>query len=94
MHFRSDVMLQYPPYMIALAALHMASVHIDWPDLTSWFAELSVDLTKVLAVSKEILKLYEVWDSYKEDHTLAAIFDKVRLNNLCYIYRIKSLAWH
>ena len=75
--FRSDIMLLHPPYMIALAALHMAACHID-RDLTSWFAELSVDLNKILTISKDILKLYEIWNDYKEDESLAEIFNKVR----------------
>jgi len=69
-------MLLHPPYMIALAALHMAACHID-RDLTSWFAELSVDLNKILTISKDILKLYEIWNDYKEDDSLAEIFNKI-----------------
>lgn len=74
--YRSDIMLLHPPYMIALAALHMAACHID-RDLTSWFAELSVDLNKILTISKDILKLYEIWNDYKEDESLAEIFNKI-----------------
>jgi len=80
--YRSDVMLQYPPYMIALTALHMASVNID-RDLTSWFAELSVDLIKINQISKELLKLYEVWELFRQDHhqansvELSMIFKKI-----------------
>ena len=59
-------MLQYPPYMIALTALHMASVNID-RDLTSWFAELSVDLVKIHQISRDLLKLYEVWESVRDE---------------------------
>ena len=75
-------MLQYPPYMIALTALHMASVNID-RDLTSWFAELSVDLIKINQISKELLKLYEVWELFRQDHhqansvELSMIFKKI-----------------
>jgi len=80
--YRSDVMLQYPPYMIALSALHVASVNIE-RDLTSWFAELSVDLVKIHQISKELLKLYEVWESFRTDQTqnnsveLGQIFKKI-----------------
>ena len=68
--------------MIALAALHMAACHID-RDLTSWFAELSVDLNKILTISKDILKLYEIWNDYKEDESLAEIFNKVNSDLYC-----------
>ena len=70
-------MLQHPPYLIALTALHMASCQLD-RDLTSWFAELSVDLNKILDISKDIIRLYEIWNSYKEDDNLANILKKVK----------------
>ena len=73
---RSDIILQFPPYLIALTALHMASCQLD-RDLTSWFAELSVDLNKILEISKEILRLYEIWNLYKEDEALAKILKLV-----------------
>jgi len=74
--YRSDIMLQHPPYLIALTALHMASCQLD-RDLTSWFAELSVDLNKILDISKDIIRLYEIWNSYKEDDNLANILKKI-----------------
>ena len=43
---RTDVCLHYPPYLIALAALHMACVMLQ-KDTDSWFAELSIDMEKV-----------------------------------------------
>lgn len=60
---RTDVALLYPPYLIALAALHLASV-IHQKDLKLWFAELSVDLTKIMEISKEILSLYDLWKTF------------------------------
>lgn len=81
--YRSDVMLQYPPYMIALTALHMAACQLELINvsskscMTEWFAELSVDLKQILTITKEILKLYEVWGTYKEDRTLHTILDTV-----------------
>jgi len=81
--YRSDVMLQYPPYMIALTALHMAVCQLEKVNvkiaggMTEWFAELSVDLKQILAITKEILDLYEVWGKYKEDGSLHSIIEKV-----------------
>ena len=73
-------MLQYPPYMIALTALHMAACELESKNdrkMTEWFAELSVDLKQILSITKDILKLYEVWGTYKEDRTLHSIIEKV-----------------
>ena len=72
-------MLQYPPYMIALTALHMAVCQLETltlkVDMTKWFAELSVDLRQILQISKDILELYRVWGSYKEDQSLQMILN-------------------
>ena len=69
--------------MIALTALHMAACQLELINvsskscMTEWFAELSVDLKQILTITKEILKLYEVWGTYKEDRTLHTILDTV-----------------
>lgn len=44
--YRTDIPLLYPPHMIAIAAMHMASVSAG-KDFKQWFAELNVDLDKV-----------------------------------------------
>ena len=62
---RTDVSLIYPPYQIALAAIYMACV-IQQKDSKQWFADLSVDMDKVLEITQEILQLYELWKSYDE----------------------------
>ena len=41
-----DLILIYPPYMIALACIYIASVLKD-KDTTSWFEELRVDMNIV-----------------------------------------------
>ncbi|XP_022101920.1 cyclin-C-like [Acanthaster planci] len=73
---RTDVCLLYPPYLIALACLHMACV-ISQKDTKHWFAELNVDLDKVLEITQQILKLYELWKSYDEKKDIPAILAKV-----------------
>ena len=45
--YRTDLCLLYPPFMIALACLHVACV-VQQKDARQWFAELSVDMEKVL----------------------------------------------
>ncbi|XP_072034997.1 cyclin-C-like [Amphiura filiformis] len=72
---RTDVCLMYPPYLIALACLHMACV-ISQKDTKHWFAELNVDLDKVLEITQQILKLYELWKSYDEKKDIQAILVK------------------
>uniref|UniRef100_A0A3Q3WX68 Cyclin-C n=1 Tax=Mola mola TaxID=94237 RepID=A0A3Q3WX68_MOLML len=53
--YRTDLCLLYPPFMIALACLHVACV-VQQKDARQWFAELSVDMDKVRValISKNI----------------------------------------
>lgn len=62
---RTDVSLLYPPYLIALGSLHLASVILQ-KDLKQWFAELTVDLDKIIEITKEIMTLYDLWKAYDE----------------------------
>lgn len=73
---RTDIPLLYPPYMIALACLHMACV-IQQLDVKQWFAELNVDLEKVLEITKSILALYELWKNYDEKKEISALLAKM-----------------
>ena len=57
---RCDVCLMYPPYLIALACIHMAAV-VNKKDVKGWFAELSVDMGKILEITTQILDLYRLW---------------------------------
>jgi len=61
--YRMDLILIYPPYMIALACIYISSVLKD-KDTTAWFEELRVDMNVVKNISMEILDFY---DSYKVD---------------------------
>jgi len=74
--FRTDVCLLYPPFQIALACLHMASV-LYGKDLRSWFSELSVDMEKIQEITRHILNLYELWKSYDEKKEVAGILQKM-----------------
>ena len=73
---RTDVCLLYPPYQIALAAIHMACV-VQQKDSTQWFAELSVDMDKVLEITQEILKLYDLWKTYDEKSEIRSVLSKM-----------------
>ncbi|KAF3327726.1 Cyclin-C1-1 [Carex littledalei] len=61
--YKMDLILIYPPYMIALACIYIASVLKD-KDTTAWFEELRVDMNVVKNISMDILDFYE---TYKVD---------------------------
>lgn len=44
--YKMDLILIYPPYMIALACIYIASV-LKEKDTTAWFEELRVDMNVV-----------------------------------------------
>ena len=73
---RTDVSLLYPPYQIALAAIHMAAVILS-KDVKTWFAELRVDLDKIQAICKYIMNLYELVRDFDEKKEMAAILAKM-----------------
>uniref|UniRef100_A0A914W1N9 Cyclin-like domain-containing protein n=1 Tax=Plectus sambesii TaxID=2011161 RepID=A0A914W1N9_9BILA len=73
---RTDVSLLYPPYQIALACLHIASVMIG-RDLKNWFAELSVDMEKVFEVMQYILSLYRLWKNFDEKEQVPLLLQKI-----------------
>jgi cyclin C len=73
---RTDVPLLYPPYMIALAALNLACV-MQQKDTKQWFAELSVDLDKIIEITRHILALYELWKTYDEKKEIAALINRI-----------------
>lgn len=50
--YKMDLILIYPPYMIALACIYIASV-LKEKDTTSWFEELRVDMNVVRNSSME-----------------------------------------
>ena len=72
---RTDVCLIYPPYQIALAAVYMACV-VRQRDASDWFKELCVDMDKILEITQEVLKLYEILKSYDEKKDMQAILAK------------------
>ncbi|XP_071492710.1 cyclin-C-like [Diadema setosum] len=74
---RTDICLLYPPYLIALASLHMACVISQNDHTKQWFAQLNVDLDKILEITQHILKLYELWENYDERKEIATILAKV-----------------
>jgi len=74
---RTDACLLYPPYMIALASLHMASVILGKTNVVNWFAELSVDMELIMEITRAILTLYDLWKSYEEKKQIQELLNKM-----------------
>ncbi|XP_062896948.1 cyclin-C isoform X2 [Mobula hypostoma] len=74
--YRTDLCLMYPPFMIALACLHVACV-VQQKDARQWFAELSVDMEKILEIIRVILKLYDLWKNFDDRKEMAGILNKM-----------------
>ena len=69
--------LGQPMYVPCIsAALHIACV-IQQKDLKSWFAELSVDMDKILEITRQILHLYDLWKKYDEKKEIAAVLQNM-----------------
>lgn len=75
--YRTDIPLLYPPYMIALTALHMACVINQKESAKNWFAELAIDMEKIMEISKQIIGLYELWKNYDESKDIKAILQSL-----------------
>ncbi|KAI3996765.1 hypothetical protein MKX01_041065 [Papaver californicum] len=73
--YKMDLVLIYPPYMIALECIHIASVLKD-KETTAWFEELRADMNVVKNISMEILDIYDNHKILPEDRT-NAIFSKI-----------------
>ncbi|KAK3782774.1 hypothetical protein RRG08_035113 [Elysia crispata] len=73
---RTDIPLLYPPYLIALACLHLASI-VKQKDIKTWCAELSVDNDKVMEITKTMVSLYEMWKIYDEKKEIQPILTKM-----------------
>jgi len=58
--YRTDICVLYPPYLIALTCIYMASVLLPC-DLKQWFAELSVDMKEIAEITSELVDLYDIW---------------------------------
>lgn len=73
--YRSDICLLYPPYLVALACIHMAAV-VQKKDVKAWFTELSVDMGKILEISTLILDLYKTWKRFEEAREVPELLAK------------------
>jgi len=73
---RTDACLIYPPFQIALACLHMATVILG-KDCRNWFAELNVEMDKIQDISKSILALYDLWKQFDDKKEMQGILQKM-----------------
>ena len=55
--YRTDVLLLYPPYLVALTCLYMACVHCG-RDVTSWYQRLNVNIDEIHEITRAMLLLY------------------------------------
>ncbi|CAM6098657.1 unnamed protein product [Calypogeia fissa] len=70
--YRTDLILMYPPFMIALACIYIGSVIKD-KETRAWFEELRVDMNVIKNISMEILDFYENYRTIPEDRLHAAM---------------------
>ncbi|KAJ1986265.1 RNA polymerase II holoenzyme cyclin-like subunit [Dimargaris cristalligena] len=74
---RTDVCLLYPPHMIALGSLYIATVHRQPGDnqtMKTWFAKLNVDIVEqILNVAQDMITMYEVWHGLDENEVLKSL---------------------
>ncbi|GAU97013.1 hypothetical protein RvY_08376-2 [Ramazzottius varieornatus] len=73
---RTDLSLLYPPYLIALACLQIACLTLQ-KDFKQWFAELNIDLEKMMEIVKVILNLYDSWKTFDERKEIPALLAKI-----------------
>ncbi|KAH8933215.1 hypothetical protein BDL97_18G018300 [Sphagnum fallax] len=70
--YRTDLILIYPPFMIALACIYIASV-IKEKDTRLWFEELRVDMNVIKNIAMEILDFYDNYRQIPEDRINQAL---------------------
>ncbi|CAI7749171.1 unnamed protein product [Closterium sp. NIES-53] len=70
--FKTDLSLCHPPFIIALACIHLVALMRHLP-LLPWLEGLRVDMHRVRAVSTALLDLYEEFSSLTEDQISAAV---------------------
>lgn len=52
--YRTDICLLYPPYLIALSAIYLASF-LKEKDLKQWFSDLSVEMAEVQRIQNRFV---------------------------------------
>ncbi|XP_020552623.1 cyclin-C1-2-like isoform X2 [Sesamum indicum] len=70
--YKMDLILIYPPHLIALACIYIASVQKN-KENTVWFEELQVDMNVVKNMAMEILDFYDGHKLITDDNVNAAL---------------------
>ncbi|KAG0593910.1 hypothetical protein M758_UG030600 [Ceratodon purpureus] len=70
--YRTDLIPMYPPFMIALACIYIASV-LKENDTKAWFEELRVDMNVIKNIAMEILDFYDNYRQIPEERIAAAV---------------------
>ena len=58
------------------AALHLACL-TQSKDYKQWFAELHIDLDKILEISQQMFRLYDLWKNFDEKKEMSALLAKM-----------------
>lgn len=58
------------------ACMHLACAALS-KDYKQWFAELNCDLDKILEISQQIFKLYELWKNFDEKKEVPSLLQKM-----------------
>lgn len=76
--YKTDLVLMYPPHMIALSCIFLACIHKE-RDTISWFEELRIDLNMLKNICMVILDFYDNYQQVDplDDKVLIAL-SKVR----------------
>ncbi|KAK8730242.1 hypothetical protein OTU49_008171, partial [Cherax quadricarinatus] len=59
-----------------VACIHMACV-VHQKDCKQWFAELNTDLDRIMEITRYILNLYDLWESYDERKEIQGLLQKM-----------------
>eukprot|EP00249_Psilotum_nudum_P009746 c22129_g1_i2 orf=322-864(-) len=70
--YRTDLILMYPPHMIALACIFVACV-LKEKDTRTWFEDLRVDLNVIKNISMEILDFYDNYRTILDERLNVAL---------------------
>uniref|UniRef100_A0A0D6R9B9 Cyclin-like domain-containing protein n=1 Tax=Araucaria cunninghamii TaxID=56994 RepID=A0A0D6R9B9_ARACU len=70
--YKTDLILIYPPYMIALACIYVACI-IKEKEAHTWFEELRVDMNVIKNISMEIVDYYDNYRAIPEEKINAAL---------------------
>ena len=74
--FKTDLCLQHPPHIVALASILVAASMKDKAtEAASWFATINIKMDEVWGVIEELLDLYNFWNSYQFPEAIQLVRD-------------------